>query len=262
MSSQTFTKAFEDHFGITGYHRPKTSGGQKDVHFPTVNGKDIVMKLLRSRRDARFDREMVIYEKYKDSPGIPKIISIEDYNGEVIIFEEFIAGETLSDIIPSYHNDCQAIKFLAKDLFDILNPIWQEGYVHRDIKPENIIIQSNRKPVLIDFGIARDLGSQTLTAAGFQPMSWMFASPEQYVGNKDMISYRTDFFSIGALLYYLFHQKLPFGNSESEIGARFKTADESFVCNSGFDLTSFCTEAMKFKVSERPRSIEDLYKLI
>ncbi|WP_353723260.1 protein kinase [Dyadobacter sp. 676] len=147
-------------------------------------------------------------------------------------------------------------------LFDALTPIWEEKFVHRDIKPENIIIRPDGRPAVIDFGIAREIGGTTLTSTGLQPMSWRFASPEQFRAERDLISYKTDFFSIGILAYYLFHGAHPFGGTRSEIERRFKSGNDKLSCDPKFTLSNFCGDALRFNVSDRPRFIQDLYAKI
>ncbi len=95
-----------------------------------------------------------------------------------------------------------------------------------------------------------------------QPGTWKWAAPEQYAGQKDMISYRTDFFSIGVIAYYSYYQRLPFGNNAKEIDTKFKSRDESFVTNTDCQLNRFLMEAMKFRPAHRPKNIEDLIKLL
>jgi serine/threonine protein kinase len=171
-------------------------------------------------------------------------------------------ASTLSEISVNYHANNDSIVKLLKEIFEILTPIWKDRFVHRDIKPENIIIKPDGKPVVIDFGIARDLDSASITGTGAQPGTWKWAAPEQYAGIKDMISYRTDFFSLGVIAYFLYHQKLPFGNNAVDIDAKFKSNDESFVIEAGCKLNNFLIESMRFKASHRPKDYDDLIKLI
>ncbi|KAB7731815.1 protein kinase [Rudanella paleaurantiibacter] len=262
MISQTISQQLLDHYNISGFHANVKQGGQKTVFFPVRDGKKQVLKLFQNGYNDRLDRELEIYDKFKHLDSIPQIISVENFNGCCFIFEEFIEGDTLCDIENRFIGQSPLITQLLKDIFEVMTPIWEQKLVHRDIKPENIIIRENGKPVIIDFGIARDLDGATLTGTGFQPMSWRFASPEQYAGDKFKISYRTDFFSLGTLAYYLYHGQLPFGNSHNEISTKFQNNDESFTYNSAFTLHEFCREAMKFSVSERPRAINDLIKLL
>jgi serine/threonine-protein kinase len=262
MAIQTFTADFLKQYEITEFFQNEKKGGQKTVHFPIVNGNKQVLKLFPGGKDERFDREMEIYEKFKHLNGLPRIITVSEYNGEVVLFEEFIEGHTLVDIIPAYAGNEEMVHALILKICTIMQPIWEDRYVHRDFKPHNIIIKENGDPVIIDFGIARNLGAASITATGWQPKSWMFASPEQYAGDKDKISYRTDFFSLGALAYYLYYQKLPFGNTEAEITQKFQSKKESFDVHDSFKLKNFCIETMKFSPAERPRLITDLLNLL
>lgn len=262
MSIHSLNQDFLNQFNITGFFQKEKRGGQKIVYFPVIDGINCVLKHFPHGRDERFDRELEIYEKFKHISGITKVTRVESYGTDTIIFEEYIPGNTLTDITGRYEKDADAITQLIKDIIMILAPIWKERYVHRDLKPENIIITPNGSPVVIDFGIARDLDAASITGTGWQPKSWRFAAPEQFSGDKTQISYRTDFFSLGLLAYALYFQRLPFGNTEAEVSHRFKTGDESLVSEAGFSLIGFCEEALKFKPAERPRLIEDLYKLL
>ena len=262
MSVRSINPEFIKHYKIERFFQTEKKGGQKTVFFPIIDGKPIVLKLFASGKDDRFDREMEIYEKFKHLNGIPKIIGTDTYGDDTIVFEEYVEGDTLIDIAAKYAGQGDEINQLLKEVFAIMKPVWEASYVHRDFKPENIIIRKDGKPVIIDFGIARDLTASSITGTGIQPGSWRFASPEQYEGNKDMISYRTDFFSLGALAYFLYHQRLPFGNTPEEIKNRFKAKDEAYAFDPGFPLQNFCTETMKFSPAERPRKIEDLISIL
>lgn len=262
MSIHSLNQAFLDQFKISGFFQSEKRGGQKVVYFPIIEGQNCVLKHFPGGKDDRFDRELEIYEKFKHLDGITKVLKVEVYGKDTIVFEEFIPGNTLADILSNYQGNAAEIKQLMKSIIIILDPIWKARYVHRDLKPENIIIKADGSPIIIDFGIARDLDAASITGTGWQPKSWRYAAPEQFAGEKDLISYKTDFFSLGVLAYALYFQQLPFGNSEVDVGARYKTNDESFTIDAGFTLNNFCTEAMKFSTAERPRLIEDLFNLL
>jgi eukaryotic-like serine/threonine-protein kinase len=263
MGSKGFKDEFLSHYGIQTFFQAEKKGGQKSVHFVVIGGKKQVMKIFDGGKDQRFEREMKIYEKYKGSDGIPKVFEISEYEGETVVFEEYIEGETLEDVVDNYTGNDVKIKELVQRLFAILTPIWKDRYVHRDIKPANIIIRPDGSPVLLDFGIARDLGDTSITGTGGpQPGTWKWAAPEQYAGQKDMISYRTDFFSLGVVAYFLYHKQLPFGNRPDDIDVKFKSGDETCPIANGCAMKDFLVEAMRFKPSHRPKDIEDLIKLI
>ena len=85
-------------------------------------------------------------------------------------------------------------------------------------------MRGNGNPVVLDFGIARALDEKSITVSG-QPLSWRFASPEQFFGQKKYISYRTDFFCLGIMAFYIFTNRLPFGNTQSQIEKVFENDD-------------------------------------
>lgn len=262
MAITNFNNDFLNHFEIQKFFQKEKKGGQKSVYFVERNGVKQVMKLFNGGKDDRFIREMQIYEKYKTIDGIPKIFNITEFEGEALTFEQYINGNTLIDIVANYKENNELIVQLVKRIFEILIPIWKDRYVHRDLKPENIIIKPNGFPVIIDFGIARDLDSVSITGTGAQPGSLKWAAPEQYAGQKDMISYRTDFFSLGVIAYYLYHQRFPFGDKPHDIAIKFKSGDESFKMANGCNMINFLKEAMKFKPSHRPKDYNDLIKLL
>lgn len=262
MAIHQITQEFKDKFNISEISLP-IKGGQKNVYLVKINGEKYALKLFHSLgKDARTLRELKIYEEFKELNGIPKIIKIDEFEGELVIFEEFIEGNDLRKIAKQYFKDERKINELLNDLCYILKPIWEREYVHRDIKPENIIIRPDDSPVLLDFGIARDLNDDSITGTGVQPLSYLFGSPEQYAGNKDLISYKTDFFSLGVLAYFLYYQRYPFGDNRQSIATKFKSRDESFYCEEACMMKNFYKETLKFSPSERPRRIEDLIKLI
>lgn len=251
---------FINHYSISSFFNAEKQGGQKRVYFIIKDGIKQVLKIAPDFQDERLIREMEIYKKYEGYPGIPKIISFEEYHGEAIIFEEFIEGDTLSDIVKSYANDCIKTRGLLKSLIEIMDPLWQNSVVHRDIKPDNIMIKNTGEIILLDFGIARDLSVSSITSPGFQPGTYIWSAPEQLQGHKDQISYRTDLFAIGVLGYFLYHQKMPFGNNHDEVKMKYESADENFEIGSSCDFNLFLKDALRFSPGYRPRLIKDYLK--
>lgn len=256
MASITLTPELIEHFNISDYSLPKR-GGQKTVFIVTIDKIKYALKIINTV-DERFEREVRICQKYELNDGIPNIIRIEKFDKDTIIIEEYIEGNDLNDIISQYVGNENKVLKLLLDVATTLKPIWEDQYVHRDLKPQNIRIKKNGKPVVLDFGIARALEEESITATGGgQPYSWPFASPEQYDGKKDLISYRTDFFCLGIIGFFMYTNSLPFGNNRGEINDAFIKSDLSISVSSK-TLTDFCNLVFKKNPSERPRKIETI----
>ena len=133
--------------------------------------------------------------KEKGYPLIPRILHCIEEDGETLVVEEYVQGESLLDRIgrKAYLSEREAGNILLQ-LCDGLAPIHAQGIVHRDIKPSNLILQSGGIIRLIDFDAARTVkehsGEDTmhLGTKGYAP-------PEQFgYGQTDA---RSDIYSIG-----------------------------------------------------------------
>jgi len=258
MASIKLSDGLIKHFNISNYTQSKP-GGQKTVFIVTIEEQKYALKIINIADD-RFDREVKICKQFNSNNGIPTIIGIEKYGKDTIILEEYISGEDLSDLILEYNGNEHKVCKLIFSIGTILKPVWESKYVHRDLKPQNIRIRKNGEPVVLDFGIARALEEDTITASGGQPLSWLFASPEQYAGKKQLISYRTDFFCLGIVAYHLYTNSLPFGNNRDEINKSFQ--GNKLIVNTGSEfIDTLCNNVFKMNPSERPRRIETFLKL-
>lgn len=121
--------------------------------------------------------------------------------------EEFLPGGSLADRISQMRVSRQEAITLGSALIQALAHIRPLGIVHRDIKPANIVYRSdNVTPVLVDFGLVRDLTSSSLTQTWLSmgPGTPLFAPPEQLNNNKELIDWRSDQFSLGVTISLAF----------------------------------------------------------
>lgn len=231
-------------------------GGQKYVFIATCNKKKCAIKMFKYGFGDREERELDFYIANEDLRGIPKVLNVIKEENETIIVEEYIEGDCLQNIIGNYTKAAAHISKLICGIADVMEPIWNKRKTHRDLKPLNIIITPEGNPVVLDFGIFKDPDLTTITDTGVQPNSWPFAAPEQLLGNKSHISYRTDFFSLGALAYLLYYQKLPFGAKRDDVIAKMVAQDMSYTTENDCKLNTFFEATLKFDVSMRPRNVE------
>ena len=138
-----------------------------------------------------------------------------DANGSPIAYAEELYSMLQED----------RIKFARLVVVNILAGVMalhDKGYIHRDIDPSNIMITSDRKIKLIDFGIAKQLdgfqsNSQSLTKYGSFVGKPSYAAPELITGDVGAHNYTSDLYLIGILLYELIVGERPFNGAEHEI---------------------------------------------
>jgi serine/threonine protein kinase len=143
-----------------------------------------------------------------DHPNIARLFDVgsHDYQGHSYdyLLEEFLAGGTLTQHLEqhrTYSND--QILSLGEKMINAISHVAELGLVHRDIKPDNIMFREDGStPVLVDFGLVRDLTATSLTQtwAPRGPGTPYYASPEQLNNKKRLIDWRTDQFSLGVVL--------------------------------------------------------------
>ncbi len=107
---------------------------------------------------------------------------------------------------------------LIEETAEALHAAHTAGIIHRDIKPGNIMLDRNGRPVILDFGLARDLGSDmpTMTQAGEFFGTPAYMSPEQLLANRVKLDGRTDVFSLGVTLFECLTLTRPFEHPTRE----------------------------------------------
>ena len=149
----------------------------------------------------RFAREAIILERLGADEQIPQLWDYFEEEKEFYLVQEFIPGEDLSKELKKHKpfSEIQTIDLLV-DVLGILAFVHQQRVIHRDIKPSNLIRrQSDRKMVLIDFGVVKELGtlsidpeSQTLYTQPVGTLAYM--PPEQQEGRP---TYSSDIYALG-----------------------------------------------------------------
>lgn len=132
-------------------------------------------------------------------PHLPAIIEVAEKDGEVLVLEEYIQGDTLSYLLAGDVFSARQTRQIARQLCRALWVLHAIGAVHRDIKPENIILRG-KDVVLIDFDASRIQkpeqceDTQILGTTGY-------AAPEQY--GLSQTDGRADIYSMGILMNVL-----------------------------------------------------------
>ena len=153
--------------------------------------------------------------RYLSHPGIVRVHEIDcDERGRPFLVMDFLEGPTLHDFLEFHRKLPMAVAVeLADEIADALGAIHGEGLVHRDLTPSNVILdRRTRRPILCDFGIARDLGLSTQTGSGAGTLAYM--PPEQMRGRSTP---KSDIFALGVLLYQMLTGQVPWGEAKTAI---------------------------------------------
>lgn len=187
---------------------PLSNGGQKWVFTAThPNHGSIVLKLIQPSQDIETTRREILAVQQVQSPRVPSILAQGSVNtplGDVVwIQEQRILGLTVRQILQSSSMNVREVIRLGLHILEALVRAEEVQIVHRDVKPENIIQDNQRNYWLIDFGIARhlQLESLTATASPWGKLTPGYAPPEQFRNLKSNIDARADLFALGITLY-------------------------------------------------------------
>ena len=184
-------------------------GGMAQVYLAerVHDGMQLVLKVLDPalRRDATFLQRFV--REYKliaaiENEHVAHIFDQGFSGDQPYIAMEYLAGGTLAARIHEGMSSLAALR-LASQIAKALDAIHAHGIVHRDLKPQNIMFRQNGRPVIVDFGLAKDLdASSNLTRHGAMMTTPRYMSPEQCMGIP--VDARSDLYSLGAI----FHEML------------------------------------------------------
>ena len=161
----------------------------------------------------RFRTEAVTLAKLSHT-NVATLHSFFRQGDDFFMVMEFVRGKTLDDVIREQGAmQCdRAIELFCMALEGI-DHAHKMGIVHRDIKPANMMLTETGSIKVMDFGIARVLGTDRLTKAGHLIGTVEYMSPEQVRGEET--DARSDIYSLGILLYEMLTGRVPF-NSTSE----------------------------------------------
>lgn len=166
-----------------------------------VDGVDEQEKLRRLRQEATALAKL-------NHPNIVQIYDIIEDQGEFSIVMEYIKGDTLTRHMREKVVDRKQRLVWLKQIADGLDAAHSKGLVHRDLKADNILINEHNVAKITDFGIAKNLHTESTVTTNFVG-SYCALSPEQALGLP--VDARSDLFSFGMLAFKLLCGQHPFG---------------------------------------------------
>jgi len=198
-----------------------SSGQVYRVRHPEL-GFDVALKVLHTSEPdlvARMLRE-AHNQSQVDHPQVAKVLDtgrLED--GRPWIAMELVDGVTLDEAAPTLSVE-ERVR-LVMEIAQALHAAHSIGLIHRDVKPGNILVREvdgRLSPVVVDFGLAREISVPGPTMTGQALGTPGFMAPEQIGGQSSGLDRRTDVYGLGVVLYQVLSGRLPFeGTSQLDL---------------------------------------------
>jgi serine/threonine-protein kinase len=197
------------------------SGGMGTVYRARDRELDevVALKVLKQELAAtpgmleRFRREVKLARRVTHR-NVARTFDIGEDGADRFLTMEFIEGESLSSRAARAGRMSEArVVGLAREILEALTASHEAGVVHGDLKPENVIIGTNERVVITDFGISRALAAdpdESRTAAGAIVGTPAYMAPEQVEGVRDLDG-RADLYALGCMMFRLLTGQAPWG---------------------------------------------------
>jgi tetratricopeptide (TPR) repeat protein/TolB-like protein len=190
-------------------------------------GEEIALKVLHPRTALdegtvrRFRNEIKLARRITHK-NVCRTHELHQDGKRLFITMEYVPGQNLKTLI----NRSGALPTgkavsIAKQVAEGLAEAHDLGVIHRDLKPHNIMVDDQGTAKIMDFGVARSLGTAGLTAEGMMIGTPEYMAPEQVEGRET--DGRTDIYALGAILFEMVTGRVPFeGDTALAVAFRHK----------------------------------------
>jgi serine/threonine-protein kinase len=266
-------------------------------------GRDVALKELRPERVGdpvlwtRFLTEARITGQL-EHPGIVPVYEVarRPEDGQPFYTMRFVRGRTLGQAISTYHQRRRRGDAEPLELRDLLNAFagvcnavayaHARGVIHRDLKPQNVVLGDYGEVIVLDWGLAKVLGSEAPSgdpaaatvapppalepgAAPDQTLQGQvlgtpaYMAPEQAEGRLELIDRRTDVYGLGAILYELLTDQPPFSKGTADVVLQNvihqpPIPPRRLVADVPPPLEAVCLRALNKKPADRYQSVKEL----
>ncbi len=208
------------------------SGGMAVVYEGTDTRLErrVALKVMHTgmASDPQFVESFVREARSAAALSHPNIVAVHDQgtdSGEIYLVMEFVTGSTLRDLLRARG------RLSVNEALDVLEPVLDAlsaahaaGLAHRDVKPENILITSDGRIKVADFGLARAVSGATQATRGVVIGTVAYLAPEQVQGGTG--NERSDVYSAGVLLFEMLTGKPPYdGDTPAIVAVRHVNED-------------------------------------
>ncbi|HMP02409.1 MAG TPA: protein kinase [Gemmatales bacterium] len=241
--------------------------------------REVAIKVLRAGCFAaesdleRLKLEAVVAARLRH-PHIVQIYSFERQAGQALLVQEYVQGGSLQELLQRQKLTPTTAARLVRDLAQAVAFAHQQGVVHRDLKPANVLVETPPPtseaivstpltPKIGDFGLAKQMDSQTATATNAVLGTPAYMAPEQARGDQRQVGPPADVYALGAILYELIVQRPPFTGASAadimeQVRNREPVAPRLLQPDLPRDLETICLKAMDRDLVRRYHRAADL----
>ncbi len=228
-SASSWTAArLPEQFGRYRIQKQLGAGGMGSVFlaWDTTLSRRVALKIPhffvqdRVKIRERFLREAKIAAQV-EHVGICRVYDVGELNGLCFLAMEFIEGPTLEKYAADQIDSWDEVVRIVRTVAETMQELHELKIIHRDLKPSNVILRATGEPVIMDFGLARafDDGDTDcrITVNDMLLGSPAYMSPEQAAGDVDKVTFRSDIYSLGTILFELLTGTVPFGGNVAKV---------------------------------------------
>jgi eukaryotic-like serine/threonine-protein kinase len=231
-------------------------------------GDQVALKLLRPElADDPGQTQALVEEGARvrgiDHANVVRVIDVgvDSATRGCYLVMEHVRGETLAAKLREGALPEAGVRRLGAAIADGVAAAHARGIVHRDLKPANIMLDGDQ-PKIVDFGIAKHLGSRSAVTTGRMIGTLAYMAPEQFASG--MIAPCTDIWALGTILFEAVTGRLPFDNFDD--GRCPQIFDEPARASSLVEvspaLDTILARCLSREPARRPASAEELAKLL
>jgi hypothetical protein len=187
------------------------------LKFPRTTGEEEIRRLYLEAQGAGS----------LNHANIASIYEIAEAEGRHYIAMQHIKGRTADDQLKEAKPDVREVVRWVRDAALGVHYAHESGVIHRDLKPANVMIDTEGRVFVMDFGLAKLAGGEgSATVSGAILGTPAFMPPEQAAANAGQVDRRSDVYALGATLYVLLSGKRPYsGESATDILVQILTTE-------------------------------------
>ncbi len=240
------------------------SAGQVFQAIDTVLERLVAVKFLPHKSDLNESaneawREARLMSQL-NHPNIAQIHEIGELEGRRFIVVEWVEGLPITEAWKDL--DLEQRLQLYMKVVDAVSVAHKRGIIHRDLKPSNILVTSDLKPKVLDFGIALETSCLANLETGVYRGTPAYSAPEQITRPVKLYA-ATDVFALGVLLYQLLTDTLPFPQSSTDelfeaIRSRHPELPTAIAEKTPIPLQNICLKALEKEPEKRYPTAQEL----